>query len=267
MSKPPDRHAPALAELQRVFAAALTTRMPAASGDAAAGIIGELETGVVPVAERLRIYQRNAAVTFRRALENTYPVLHRRVGDDYFAQLACEYRAAHPSRHGDLHWVGCDFSVWLLTRLQGSGYEWLADLARLEWACEESLQAAGARAPGVESLAEIPVERMTQLRFSLAPSLRCVDSPYPIWSIWSANQPDRPGHPVALDRGAEYVLLLTDVHGLALYQVAAADLAFIRTISRGDGLQASLDCAGLDADELPRLLGWLFGLGAITGIY
>lgn len=267
MSRPPDRNGLALAELQRRFAAALSVSKPAAAGPDPADIIGEFATGPVSAAERLRIYQSNVTVTFRRALEHTYPVVHRRVGDDYFSQLARDYRAAHPSRHGDLHWVGRDFSHWLLSSLQGSGYEWLADLARLEWACEESLQAAGVSPVGINALTAIAPERMAQLRFVPSPSLRCVDSPYPIWSIWSANQPGQPGEPVALDQGAEHVLVLTDAHGLGLYRVSPTDLTFIRNISRGDDLSASLDSAGLDADELPRLLGWLFGLGAITGLY
>ncbi len=80
------------------------------------------------------------------------PVTQRRVGADFFRQLAHEYRARHPSRHGDLHWIGEAFPAWLASRMAGTGYEWLADLARLEWACEESAPQRICEPAGLESL-------------------------------------------------------------------------------------------------------------------
>ena len=76
-----------LRELQTSFAASL--RDPSTACD------------VLPN-ENLAIYRNNAATAFRTALECSYPVLRRRVGDDYFRQLADQYRQRFPSRHGDL---------------------------------------------------------------------------------------------------------------------------------------------------------------------
>ena len=84
-----------LRELQRSFAAAL--RDPAAA------------CAVLPPAN-LAVYRNNAHSTFRAALELTYPVVRRRVGDDYFRQLCAHYRERFPSRSGDLHWAGRDFA-------------------------------------------------------------------------------------------------------------------------------------------------------------
>ena len=83
-----------LRELQASFAAALRD-------DSAA-------CAVLP-RENLAIYRNNAAISFRSALSLSFPVLRRRVGDDYFRQLAMRYRQHHPSRSGDLHWVGQGF--------------------------------------------------------------------------------------------------------------------------------------------------------------
>ena len=98
-------------------------------------------------AQRLEVYRNNAWQFFLAALERTYPVTQRRVGADFFRQLAREYRAQHPSQHGDLHWIGEAFPAWLADRMTGTGYEWLADLARLEWACE-TCRRRGAARPG-----------------------------------------------------------------------------------------------------------------------
>ncbi|MDH5246470.1 MAG: DNA-binding domain-containing protein, partial [Betaproteobacteria bacterium] len=63
--------------------------------------------------ERFDAYRNNAWQFFAAALEQTYPVVQRRVGNEFFRQLAREYRAVHPSRRGDLHWVGVAFPAWL----------------------------------------------------------------------------------------------------------------------------------------------------------
>jgi len=116
-----------LREIQRSFAAAL--RDPAVT------------CAVLPPAN-LGVYRNNGAITFREALGQTFPVLRRRTGDDYFRQLSTHYRERFPPRSGDLHWTGRDFAVFLDDYLAGSEYQWLADLARVEWACAESSVAA-----------------------------------------------------------------------------------------------------------------------------
>src|SRR6478736_5531439 len=104
--------------MQRAFATAL--RDPSA------------QCAVLP-AENLSVYRNNGSISFREAVESTFPVTRRRVGDDYFRQLSVQYRARFPSRSGDLHWIGRDFPAFLLEQLHGGDYAWLADLARLEW--------------------------------------------------------------------------------------------------------------------------------------
>ena len=106
-----------LRETQRAFAAAL--RDPAVT------------CAVLPPAN-LGVYRNSGSITFREALGLTFPVLRRRVGDDYFRQLSVHYRERFPSRSGDLHWAGRDFAVFLDDYLAGSEYQWLADLARIE---------------------------------------------------------------------------------------------------------------------------------------
>ena len=150
-----------LRELQHSFAAAL--RDPAAA------------CAVRPVAN-LDIYRNNAAASFRTALELSFPVLRRRVGDDYFRQLAFHYRARFPSRSGDLHWAGATFADFLAAHLRGGEYQWLADLARLEWARERGVRRARMPAVGAEALAAFAPHELEHVVFSLQPSLRLIAS-------------------------------------------------------------------------------------------
>ena len=162
-----------LRELQRSFAAAL--RDP------------EATCPVRPVA-RLDIYRGNVRHNFRAALELAFPVLRKRVGVDYFSQLAFHYRQRFPSRSGDLHWAGREFAEFLGAHLAGGDYAWLADLARLEWARQSAAVDAVAPAVGAEALAAFAPEQLERVVFALQPSLRLVESPYPVFSVWLANQ-------------------------------------------------------------------------------
>src|SRR3954463_12982996 len=102
-----------LRELQKSFAAAL--RDPAVT------------CAVVPPAN-LSIYRNNARINFHDALALTFPVTRRRVGEDYFRQLAAHYGEKFPSRSSDLHWAGKEFAGFLDAYLDPD-YAWLADLA------------------------------------------------------------------------------------------------------------------------------------------
>jgi len=259
---PPEPHS--LRDLQSGFAAAL--RAPghdaAAVGDFAHAIIGD----GLPAAARLRVYRNNARAVFADALQRTYPVVRRRVGEGFFDPLAAEYRDAHPSRRGDLHCVGTAFPAWLERRLQGSGYEWLTDLARLEWACEESFVAADADPISLAELGRVPPQLLAATTLQLQPSLRLVTSSYPIWSVWQENQPDAAGRPVDLASGAEYVVVSCAPAGLVLHSVPAARHRFIAELAIESSLANSLEAAALPVDQLPQILRWLFEERLVVGL-
>ncbi len=247
-----------LRELQGCFAAALRGR-PAALAD-------EVPHDGVGPAGRLQIYGNNSRAAFEGALKSTYSVLRRRVGDEYFRQLAHHYRERYPSRSGDLHWVGCEFPAFLAETEADTGYAWLADLAALEWACETALNAAWDTPLDVQSLAEVPAEAIAGLRLSLQPSLACVSSTWPVLDVWQANQPDASGEAVDFSRGAQYVLVACGPEGLALRAVEGSTLEFVRALQDGVALGAAVDASGLKLESLPTALGMLFEAGLVTGL-
>jgi hypothetical protein len=254
-----------LARLQARFAAAL--RAPGHDGESAdpsliAGIVAD---GLDPAA-RLNLYRNNARAMFVGALERSFPVVLRRVGDGYFHRLAVEYRDAHPSRSGDLHWIGENFPAWLADRLAGTEYAWLADLARLERACEEVLVAADVPSISIEALAGVAPEALPEMRLRLRPALRCVSSAYPVWSVWRANQPDQPGAAIAADRGAEHVVITRTDDRPVLHLRPEAEVRFIAALSAGAGLQDALETSSLPVENLPHALRWLFQNGLVVAL-
>lgn len=216
-------------------------------------------------AERFDAYRNNAWQFFAAALEQTYPVVQRRVGAEFFRRLVHEYREAHPSRQGDLHWAGADFAPWLQQRLAGSGYDWLADLARLEWAVAEAVVAASAPAAALHELAAFPPESLAGLRVNLHPSVRLVASAYPVWSVWQANQQDD-ADPVDLAQGAEHCVVACIDERPVLYRIAATDHQVLDRLQQGDALGAALAAADADPEALGRVLGWAYSERLVAAV-
>ena len=261
MQRPRDS-APDLKALQAAFGRSLRSRsanpadLHVLAGTADAAAFGE----------RVDVYRNNAWQFFLTALERTYAVIQRRVGADFFRQLAHEYRAQYPSRHGDLHWIGEAFPAWLAQRMAVTDYEWLADLARLEWACEEAVAAAHLEPAGLESLGRFDADVLPHLGLTLQPSLRLVASPFPIWSVWQANQHEDTASPVDLDAGAEHCVVACVADRVAVYRLDPADHRLLQHLCEGMSLGVATAAAGADAEALGRLLGWAFGEGLVVQV-
>jgi hypothetical protein len=239
-----------LRELQRSFAAAL--RDPAVA------------CAVLPQAN-LSIYRNNSNITHRMALEGTFPVIRKRVGDEYFRQLAHHFRLRFPSRSGDLHWAGRDFAAFLDDHLRGSDYAWLADLARLEWYCSEASVAIELPAAGAETLGRFAPEQLENVVFGLQPSLRLHSSSYPVFSVWQANQTEN-APPVDQSSGPEQGLVRIHHESLEIRALAPDLFSYICATARGATLGEAMTAANVDGPRLGEILGFLFSAEVVSSV-
>jgi hypothetical protein len=239
-----------LRELQRSFAAAL--RDPAVA------------CAVLPPAN-LAVYRNNSGITFRETLESTFPVVRRRVGDDYFRQLGAYYRQQFPSRNGDLHWVGRDFPAFLGLHHAGTDYAWLTDLAQLEWLRTESAVAAEDVALGPDALAKVAAADLEHLIVGLQPSLRLFSSSYPVFTVWQANQVEL-APPVDQSLGHEAGMTHQRYAMPEVRRLGAADYSFLSALSRGATLGDAVTAAALDGQGLAQSLALIFAEGLVTSL-
>jgi hypothetical protein len=239
-----------LRELQGSFAAAMR--------DASAGC------AVLP-RDNLSIYRNNSSYAQAHALEITFPVLRRRVGDDYFRQLAAKFREAFPSRSGDLHWAGSDFDVFLASHLLGSDYAWLSDLARLEWSRHRASVAVAHASMGPEVLGRYAPEQLEHLVFTLQPSLQLHASDFPIFSVWALNQVDN-APPVDQSLAGECGMVRARADGVEVRRVEPALFSYLSALSAGAPLGEAVSSAGFDQEGLVNALGFVFSENLVCAV-
>ena len=227
----------ALARLQREFMAALAREEPGA----------------------VAIHRRNVRSARHDSLAATYPVVRRLVGDAFFRALALRYGSAHPSRSGDLHLYG-EALARFVPDDPFAALPYLADVARLEWACHESLHSADAPPLDALALARVPPARQHAIRFVLHPSVRLLACAHPVVALWEANQPQRDGTPDRTE-GADRVCVWRDASGVRVRSMAPRAWELVCALAGGASLEAAIE--GLaDGGEL---LGQLGAEGVIAG--
>lgn len=258
---------PALRELQYRFGAALT------GGDCTAIEPYICAAGIEP-ARRIAIYRNNWHENGLATLGAAYPVLKRLVGDEYFRQMSREFQAVCPSPAGNLQHLGAPLAGFLQQRFARTEFEYLADVARLEWAYQEILVAADHEPLDARRLLDVKQSCWPELGFTLHPAARLVRSDFPVLTIWSAHQPGADGTATAaidhttidLRAGGENVLLRRTALEVELRRLSRAEFAFLEALAHGSSLAAATDAAGAiePAFDLARVLQRHVGLAVLV---
>ncbi len=228
---------PSLRDTQTALAAALF-------GAAEAEAAGLLRGGALSPRRRLEIYRNNVLSTLRGALRDSYPVVHRLLGNAFFDHVATGFVQARPSLSGDLHEFGAEFADFLAAFPACADYPYLADVARLEWMCDRVFHAADHPRLETAALAAIPEEAYAELRFRLHPASGLLASPYPVLRIWQVNQEGYQGEPaVDLGEGGVNVLVTRRDFVLQLEGLADGEFQLLAHLGQGAPLGRAADAA------------------------
>lgn len=234
-------------------------------------LLPAVRTNDVAAEHRIQVYQNNARETFRKALLASFPVVERLVAEACFSGLALKYMREHPSRSGDLQKFGATFPDFLAEIYATTRFAYLADVAHLEWALEEVHLEPDEGVLDATELSSVPPEDHPTLVFRVRKALRLLRSPYPILSIWRANQPDNDAS-VDLDQGGECVAVLRRGDDLQMHLLDADAFTLASGFADGGSLQEACDSLadGFEADnddtvpDLATALQSVIGLGLLT---
>jgi len=232
---------PSLAEVQAGLADAL---LDPPGSDIAATVAGD---GVAPEA-RVAIYRHHVLASLTAALRSTYPVVCRLLGERFFAHVAHQFVTARLPTGPCLFEYGETFGDFLEGFPACRELSYLGDVARFEWAINAALHADDGASLDLEALRSLDPERVDALVLRFAPSVALLSSPWPVDSIWSANQED--GDPEAtVDAGSGPVRLQIFRRGddVVFRRLTPAIHAFRQSLLEGHALaRAAAGAAGVD---------------------
>lgn len=227
----------ALTTLQRQFHRAIVV------GDESK-LLDKIKGGHIGPAERLRIYRNNVYEGYRSTLASAFPIIERLVGQGCFRGLALDYFHTFPSRSGDLGAYGQHFAESLRLRYENTTFDYLTDVARLEWAYQEVMMAADAEVLRPRELSKVQSAEFERLRLHPHPSVRLVASRYPVLSIWQSNRGDEDGPAVVnINGGGESVLLYRTPDSVDLQLMHPAELAMLQACTAGRSLSEAFEQA------------------------
>ncbi len=227
---------PALPELQQAIGAAIQAGPGARLPEGLAAALGD--------PRRLEIHRNHFYTTLADALETTFPVVRRLVGETFFRQAAKAHVRADPPARPCLFEYGSAFPAFLAAYEPCRTLVYLADVARLEWAVNAVYHAPDALAFETAALAAFEAEALDDLRLALRPFYRVVVSPYPIDRIWHAHRGEAAvTETIDLAAGAARLLVRRADDDVEFAALGEGDTALLAALDRGLDLGCAFETA------------------------
>ena len=250
-----------LHELQNAFRRAILEDSDAA--------LGAPELGTGPgTAARVAIHRDNALISLAEVLKAAYPVVCEVAGEGFFRHAARDYVRAHPPRAPQLSAYGRKFEKFLERYAPARPIRFLPDLARLEWAWNESYFAADAAPLQPAALQAVAPELMPRLQFAVHPSARVVASGFPILRTWRDNDPlKRQTGPFDGPRAGRHVLVIRPHQEVHTHALAEGAFTLVLALKAGLTLEhAATAATGVEPDfDLQRSLAALLAWSTFSG--
>lgn len=215
---------------------------------------------------RFSVYRNNVAVSLTDALETSFPVLFKLLGEQNFKALAGIYLRAHPPSSPLMMQYGASLPEFLTQFEPLRSIPYLSDVARLENAIRESYHAGDTTPIDPARLNGIDPETLTQSRVLLAPSLRLIRSEWPLFDIWRFNSVDGAPKPQPI---AQSVLVTRAEYDPEPYPLTHAEVETLSALMQGHTLSRAVTAGEAEDTEfdISALLGRLVSQNAIIDLH
>ena len=218
-----------------------------------------------PAGKRFDVYRNNVVLSLTEALETSFPVLQKLLGEQFFGAMAGLFVRQHPPTTPMMMYYGEEMPAFLTGFEPVAKYPYLPDVARLELAMRQSYHAADATAIDPQIIATLPADQLMAARLEIAPSLKLLRSRWPIFSIWSAQthgtaMPEAPSGEALIITRAEF--------DPAPQLLPAGGATFVMALQAGEAFGQALDKAttAIPDFDLQTTLGLLIAGNAITAM-
>ena len=136
---------------------------------------------------RLAIYRNNYYASMIDVVKDAFPTIEKLVGEEFFTALAKLYLKGHPPSNASLIHFGDAFAEFLATNEHTADMPYLPDCARLDHLQHASYHAANDAPIAPETFASFTPTDIVEKKIRFVPSLKLLQSPYAIYSIWELN--------------------------------------------------------------------------------
>ncbi|MGD9592002.1 MAG: putative DNA-binding domain-containing protein [Candidatus Berkiella sp.] len=211
--------------------------------------------------DKIQIYRQSRLGRITNVLKNTYPVCQAIVGENFFKQLCGDYAKALISSEPDITLLGQDFPSYLMQNHAKHQLDYLADVAKLEWACFNVLYQGYIAPLDLHKLSNFSQQEHASLKFSLGKTHRLLTSHYPIYTIWQQYFKAQDKWQIDLTTGGCQLLVFRKGWDLVVDELSLLEFQFLACLQQGMSCEqtweqcATGDLTALFAKAVER--GWL----------
>lgn len=198
------------------------------------------QTDLLTPSENMIIYRNNILSNLINALFDTYSMVARLVGEDFFRITAKEYIHLYPSRSGNLHDYGEYFSDFLSEYPPIKNLPYLAEVAEFEWLCHQIHLAADHSPLDIKSLEQVSPDQYHLLHFILHPASRIVKFHYPLLRIIDLCKGNI-DEEININEGGVKLLIIRRDLDILLLPLSSADFTFLHALHHNKTLSEALE--------------------------
>lgn len=214
---------------------------------------------------RFATHRNTIAVTLREALAAGFPATARLLGETNFARIAGGYVAQSPPDSPILMHYGAGFPAYLDALLpalpQLAHMDYLPDVARLDLMLRHAAHAEDSRPVEPGQLAALTPETLQRMRLVLAPSLRVLQSRWPVAQLHArALSDDAP----APQPGGEDIVITRPGFDPQIHRLPPGGALLLTRLQDGEPLGEALH--GIPEDSVQEVLARLVTQSALTAL-
>lgn len=220
------------------------------------------------LSERFNIYRNNVVCTGIDALAETFPAVHRLLGEAFFRATARTFLTRTPPSGPIMMEIGEGFGAFLEGFQPAETVPYIGDVARLEAARVRSYHAADRESLSLDKLADLPGERAGEAILDPHSAVVLVRSQYPVGSLWAATTGALDDSFVDMDRAEDVLILRPALQVETVILPSKACGTFASALFTGDSIAgAANEAAKVDPDfDLAQNLAGMVNSGAFSDL-
>ncbi|MCE2597284.1 DNA-binding domain-containing protein [Motilimonas cestriensis] len=194
----------------------------------------------------IQLYRNNFVISCCAALQASFPVTHKLVGDEFFTSVTRQWVLAHPPQSGNIIDYGEGFASWLAALPQLASLPYVASIAQLEWLIEQTASAEiVSKVFPFADLAAIPATLYPLLTFHLAPQFTLCGAAEAIYPLYQMAQQDQ-FEAINLNMPSYVLLQKQPDFTVSLQPLGEADYQFLLGCTQGLTLANIAEQLGID---------------------